>query len=95
MVKEIVQQLFNRFNSVQVSEPESINIISPQSYPYITEHGFSQCYITHLHTTRRRNGADVHYTMVQDVYDGQHHWLTDKQLFVNSWFNMYLADGVR
>lgn len=79
------------FRNAQVIEPAPAPT-SPIAYPYAHERGFSHCYLTHEYTSRRVNGADIRYFMVQDVYSLQYRWISEKALIVNSWFTM--RDGV-
>lgn len=90
MFKEIVEKV-RSFRNAQVINTETV--ASPIAYPYAHERGFSHCYLTHEHISRRVNGADIRYYMVQDVYSLQYRWISEKALIVNSWFTM--RDGVQ
>lgn len=80
------------FGNIEVTELAPEPTVNPQPYPYISASGIRYCYITHLHTSVCRNGDDVRYYLVQDAWDGQHRWISDKQIIVQSWFTK--CDGV-
>lgn len=89
---EIVEK-FRGIRNVEFSEPESEPTLNPQRYPYIACNGIRYCYLTHHMSHTVRNGTPIYKWLVRDVWDGQHRWIGEKELIVNSWFTLY--DGVQ